>query len=232
MAATVNLAGRLLMNDTLLNGLMWTLQNEENLDLRRRTLCVVRRWLLTTKVLTWLSEALNHEWRAVRPQYLACFAFAAQSPAWPRRTVAISHRSGEAKPVMSGLRMWRSPHVAIDASYVPAWETNIGMIWNLFAPVPVVARVTSEVYFESEWCVREHEMLQYLVDHADFLGGRVVVDIEAEHLARWDAGLFGDNAGDGGSSRSSRTSSRPCRLCWSDIWKRRSSWRCCGRPAR
>ena len=41
-----------------------------------------------------------------------------------------THRSAEAKPVLSRLNMWKSPHTAIDASYVPAWETNLGMIWT------------------------------------------------------------------------------------------------------
>ena len=34
------------------------------------------------------------------------------------------------------------------------------MIWSLFASVPLIARVKSPLYFESEWCRREHEMFK------------------------------------------------------------------------
>jgi hypothetical protein len=77
---------------------------------------------------------------------------------------------------------------------VPAWETNIGMIWNLFAAVQVIVRVQSSAYFESEWCEREHEMFQYLVDCADFLEQRTIVDIGVDQLADLDASLFDDGA--------------------------------------
>jgi hypothetical protein len=190
MMATLQLAGQLLINEPLLAGLIEALR-DGNDDSQKRALCVTRRWLLTAKVLAWLFEALRHDWTWVRPQDLACFAFAALSPAWPRRAVAISHRSGEAKPVLSQLKMWESPHVAIDAAYVPAWETNTGMIWNLFAPVPLIARVASPEYFESEWCNREYEMFQYLIEGADFLEGRVITDIGVAELAGLDATLFG-----------------------------------------
>jgi hypothetical protein len=41
------------------------------------------------------------------------------------------------------MRAWRSSRFAIDASYVPAWETNNGMVWALFAAIPAIARVHS-----------------------------------------------------------------------------------------
>ena len=198
--ATLQRAGLLLTNSPLLIGLTSTIRNGDE-NSQKRALCVMRRWLLTAKVLAWMFEALQHNWTSVRPQDLACFAFSALSPAWPRRAVAVSHRSAEAKPVLSTLKMWKSPHIAIDASYVSAWETNIGMIWSLFASVPLIARVKSPAYFESEWCRREHEMFQYLVEHGDFLEGRAIVDIGADQLAELDVSLFEDTTARGGSSR-------------------------------
>ena len=191
MTATLQLAGLLLINEPLLIGLASTIRNGDDAS-QKRALCVTRRWLLTAKVLAWLFEALQHHWTSVRPQDLACFAFSALSPTWPRRAVALSHRSKEAKPILSTLKMWNSPHAAIDASYVPAWETNIGMIWSLYASVPQIVRVESPAYFESEWCSREHEMFKYLVEHADFLEGRAIVDIGVDQLAQLDDSLFED----------------------------------------
>ncbi len=201
--ATLQLAGLLLINEPLLAGLDSAIRSG-NEDSQKRALCVARRWLLTAKVLAWLSEALQHTWTVVTAPDLACFAFAAMSPAWPRRTVAVSHRSAEAKPALSRLNMWKSPHIAIDASYVPAWETNTGMIWNLFAPVPLIVRVESPGYLASEWCRRENEIFQYLVDHADFLEGRAIIDIGVDKVAALDTSLF-----QGGAARSSSVRAKP-----------------------
>lgn len=198
MKATLQLAGLLLINEPLLAGLDSAIRNG-NEGSQKRALCVARRWLLTAKVLAWLSEALQHTWAMVTPPDLACFAFAAMSPAWPRRAVAVSHRSAEAKPALSRLNMWKSPHIAIDASYVPAWETNTGMIWNLFAPVPLIVRVKSPGYLASEWCRRENEIFQYLIDHADFLEGRAIIDVGVDKVAELDTSLF-QSSPPGGSS--------------------------------
>jgi hypothetical protein len=200
MEATLQLAGLLLMNEPLLSGLTSTIR-DGNEDAKKRTLCVTRRWLLTAKVLAWLFGALQHNWTWVRPQDLACFAFGSLSPAWPRRAFAVSHRSAEAKPILTRLKMWRSPHAAIDASYVPAWETNTGMIWSLFASVPLIVRVESPAYFESEWCRRENEMFQYLIEHEDFLEGRAIVDIGVDQLEELDISLFEDGGPRSSSSR-------------------------------
>jgi hypothetical protein len=200
MKATLQLAGLLLINEPLLAGLDSAIRSG-NEGSQRRALCVARRWLLTAKVLAWLFEALQHNWAMVTPPDLACFAFAAMSPAWPRRAVAVSHRSTEAKPSLSKLNMWKSPHIAIDASYVPAWETNTGMIWNLFAPVPLIVRVKSPAYLASEWCRRENEIFQYLIDHADFLEGRAIIDIGVDKVAELDSSLFQDGASRGSSAR-------------------------------
>ena len=39
----------------------------------------------------------------------------------------------------------------------PSVGDETGMIWSLFAAVPLIARVESPAYLESEWCRREHE---------------------------------------------------------------------------
>ena len=194
MQATLALAGRLLVNAPMLAGLQAALRDEQ-VAVRQRALCVLRRWMLTAKVLAWLVEALWHEWAWVRPQDLACFAFAALSPAWPRRLLAISHRSGEVKPTLSTLHLWHSPDAAIDAAYIPAWETNIGMIWNLFAPVPLLVRVGTPGYEESEWCCREREMFGYLLAHSDFVEGRTIAELDVDQLAAVDLALPGGRRG-------------------------------------
>ena len=200
MQATLRLAGLLLMNEPLFSGLTATIQGG-NEQAQKRALCVMRRWLLTTKVLAWMFDALQHDWTSIRPQDLACFAFSALAPTWPRRAFAVSHRSREAKPVLSGLNMWKSPHAAIDASYVPAWETNTGMIWSLFASVPLILRVKSATYLESEWCRREHEMSEYLIERSDFLEGRVIADMGVDDLKQLDVSLFENVATSGTSAR-------------------------------
>lgn len=193
MRATMRRTGTLLVNEPLLLGLVRILEKGGEYD-RRRVLCVTRRWLLTTKVLAWALEALDHEWTWIRPKDLACFAFAALSPTWPRRAVAVSHRSAEAKPTLGRLAMFDSPYAAVDATYVPAWETNTGMIWSLFAAVPCIARVLTPSYLQSEWCAREHELCDYLLDRSDFIKGRTVLDIGVDDLRQLDAALFDDAA--------------------------------------
>lgn len=189
MTATLDLVSELLASAPLLAGLNMGARSPDE-AVRRRALCVTRRWLLTTKALVWLSEALRHPWTDVRPQDLACFAFAAVSPAWPRRTLAVSHRSADAKQMLGSLQMWNTPHVAIDANYIPAWETNVGMIWSLFAAVPTLVRVHSDSYLESEWCRREFEIIDFLVEHADFLDGRTVLDLDVADIGALDQELF------------------------------------------
>lgn len=103
-------------------------------------LAVVRRSLLTLKVMTWLEAALPDTWKVVRPQDLECFAFNALKPEWPRRLLGISHRSADVKAALIKMKVWRSSRCGIDANYVPAWETNTGMMWGLFAAAPAIAR--------------------------------------------------------------------------------------------
>ena len=151
--AAVRLAARLLRNDWVLEALLLALGSP---DERLQTLAVgvVRRWILTLRAMIWAEDALERSWREVRPADIACFAFSALRPEWPRRLLAISHRSAEVKPTLATLRNWSSARSGIDATYVPAWETNTGMIWGLFAPTPVLVRVHTPTYDGSEWCRR------------------------------------------------------------------------------
>jgi hypothetical protein len=132
--------------------------------------------------LAWLEDSLHGQWQWVRPEDLATFAFNAMRPAWPRSTVAISHRSSDTKPLLQRLDLWRSPTAAIDASYVPSWDTNLGMIWGLFAASPLIVRVDSPRYSDSTWCRREWEMAEHLVNRSDFLVGRRILDVKLENL--------------------------------------------------
>jgi hypothetical protein len=185
VSATLELVGRLLVNRPLLSALGVAVTGIDD-GVRRRAICVARRWLLTLRAMAWLFEALRYGWSDVRPQDLTCFAFAALSPEWPRRAAAISHRSAEVKPLLRALKLWKAPYAAVDATYVPARETNIGMIWSLFAAVPLLVRVVTPDYQTSVWCRREQEVFQYLVDHSDFLEGRTVIDLSPEWLPQLD----------------------------------------------
>jgi hypothetical protein len=146
-------------------------------------LCVLRRWLLSLKALTWLEAALSHDWKWVRPRDLSCLAFASISPIWPRPKIAISHRSADVKSILHNTAFWGSADAAIDAQKVPAWETNTGMIWQLFAATPIIARVDSTNYEKSVWCMREFEMSQFLVDTLDFLQDRRIIDLSPNQIS-------------------------------------------------
>jgi hypothetical protein len=136
--------------------------------------------------MAWLEDALSQSWSSVRPQDLACLAFNAVKPEWPHRAVAVSHRSMDVKPALEQTLAWKSSRFAIDANYVPAWETNTGMIWGLLATTPVLTRILSPHYPESEWCVRESELIEHLAKRCDFLNSRVVVDLPRERLSDLD----------------------------------------------
>ena len=143
---------------------------------------VLRRWLLSLKALAWLVGMLSHEWQWVRVWDLSCSAFASISPTWPRPRIAISHRSGDVKSILHNSAFWGSADTAIDAQKVPAWETNTGMIWQLFAATPIIARVNSPNYQTSVWCMREFEMSQFFVDSMDFLQDRRIINLVPNQL--------------------------------------------------
>ena len=149
-------------------------------------LCVLRRWVLGLRVMAWLEEAIRHEWHDVRLADVVGFAYAAIAPWWPRPTIAISHRSADAKPVLKNLRMWGDAHVAVDAMVIPDWESNTGFVWRLFAATPAVIRVRSASYQASTWCRREAELSQYLLEHSDFFRGRIVADAAIPELPALD----------------------------------------------
>lgn len=182
----VQMAARLMRCTSLGLGLALALTSAED-QLRMLAVAVVRRWLLTLHVMAWLEAALRHTWVEIRSNDLCCFALNGIKPDWPRRVVAISHRSKDVKPELRDMRAWRAGRFAIDANYVPSWETNIGMIWGLFAATPAIARVHSSSYADSIWCRREVELTDYVLKHSDFLTQRYLIDLERPELKRLDA---------------------------------------------
>jgi hypothetical protein len=190
----VRLAARLLRNRGLRLGLRRALTSP-NSEVRTLATGVLRRWALTLKAMTWAEHALGLPWDVIRPADIVCFAFSATKPEWPRRLVAISHRSAEVKPQLRHMGVWKSSRCAIDATYIPSWETNTGMIWGLFASSPGLIRVRTPGYETSVWCRREAEMIGHLLDRADFLGDRCAADLEHEQLAaldEWEVNVRGE----------------------------------------
>ena len=189
----VRLAARLLRNRGLLQGLGHAL-TEAGPEVRTLATGVLRRWALTLKAMTWAEHALGQSWDAVRPADIVCFAFSAIKPEWPRRLLAISHRSFEVKPQLRNMGVWKSARCAIDATYLPSWETNTGMIWGLFAATPAIIRVRTPAYEASVWCRREAEMIEHLCQRADFFAGRHAVDAELDQLPvldEWETAVRG-----------------------------------------
>jgi hypothetical protein len=182
----VQLAARLLRSKVLVRGLFQALELKDT-AVEELSTVVIRRWLLTLKAMTWLENALQQRnWDLVRPQDLACLAFNMLKPEWPRRLIAVSHRSFEIKPLLQQTRAWTSPLFAIDAIYVPAWETNTGMIWGLFANSPVIAVVDSPNYSASEWCQREAELIRHLELECDLRPGRYIYPLTAERVPEFN----------------------------------------------
>jgi hypothetical protein len=136
--------------------------------------------------MAWAEHALDLPWEVVRSADIACFAFSATKPEWPRRLIAISHRSAEVKPQLRSMQVWQSSRCAIDATYIPSWETNTGMIWGLFAASPAVVRVRTPGYAASIWCRREAEMVDHLVNRADYFANRLAGDLEPAQLGLLD----------------------------------------------
>jgi len=163
-----------------------TLAKGENRSAVMLALCTLRRLLLTLRAMAWAEEALRNEWRLVRPVDVLCFACSALRPHWPRPAIALSHRSRTVKPLLFHTRFWDSPFSMIDATYIPQWETNIAMIWGLFAPTPTIIRMPSAAYLESEWCQRESELLEYVADQCDFMRNRSLIDAEESAAANLD----------------------------------------------
>jgi hypothetical protein len=191
--AAVRMAAAVMRCPAVVLGLASAIASSEP-AIKRLAVGVIRRWLLTLQAMAWLEAALQHTWKEVQPKDLCCFALNAVKPDWPRRVIAVSHRSQDVKPALRDMRAWRSGRFAIDANYVPAWETNIGMIWGLFAATPAVVRVQSPTYDGSIWCRRERELTDYLLNESDFLTQRWLIDIDQsalplldEIVAAWDA---------------------------------------------
>jgi hypothetical protein len=177
----VQVAAGLLVSPAVLDALL-AVAGEERTP-APLALCALRRWATGLRAMAWLEEALGQSWVDIRAADLVCFAYAAIAPWWPRQSLGISHRSADAKPLLKTLDLWGTPHVAIDATTVPVWETNTGFVWRLFAATPTVLRVRSPRYDASTWCRREAELMRYLVDRCDFLRGRVFAEADMSELA-------------------------------------------------
>lgn len=147
---------------------------------------VMRRWALTLQVLAWLEEALQQSWTHIRPPDLMCFAFSALRPHWPRRVLAISHRSRDAKPWLREMKIWQHFSHSIDATFIPQWETNTAMVWGLFSTVPGLIRIRSDHYDQSVWCLREKELIAYLAGHSDFLQERYLIEVDVDRVHTLD----------------------------------------------
>jgi hypothetical protein len=185
MSEAIQLTARVMRCAPVLEGLMRALRSDQP-GLQTVALCVLRRWLLTLKAMSWLEASVLQTWRHIRPQDLACFAFNALKPDWPRRILAVSHRSTDAKSELSTMKLWRSSRCAIDASSVPSWETNTGMVWGLFGATPAIVRVHSSGYDASIWCLREAELTQHLAERLDFVAGRLVFDVDVSNVRALD----------------------------------------------
>lgn len=172
----VRMAARIMRSNAVVQGLIDAAGSADS-RLPVIALAVVRRWLLTLRAMHWLEAAADSSWREIRAQDLSCFAFSALKPEWPRRVLAVSHRSADAKSALQATSLWWSGLCALDASYVPAWETNTGMVWSLFGACPAIVRVASPRYTDSIWCRRESELSQYLCDRSDFMAGRWLIDV-------------------------------------------------------
>jgi len=177
----VRMAARMMRRNAVVQGLIEAARSADS-RLPVIALAVVRRWLLTLRAMHWLEEAADSSWRDIRAQDLSCFAFSALKPEWPRRVLALSHRSVDAKPALQATGLWWSGLCALDASYVPAWETNTGMVWSLFGACPAIVRVASPRYTDSIWCRRESELSQYLHDRSDFMEGRWLIDVPLQDV--------------------------------------------------
>jgi hypothetical protein len=182
----VQMAAKLLRCHALVLGLTSAIASGDG-PVKTLAIAVIRRWVLTLQAMAWLEAALTHAWSDVRPKDLCCFALNATKPDWPRRVLAISHRSQDVKPALRSMHAWRAGRIALDANYIPSWETNTGMVWGLFAATPAIARIRSPTYQESVWCRRELELTDYLRERSDFLTRRWVIDLEARELQRLEA---------------------------------------------
>jgi hypothetical protein len=180
-AEAVRIAASILRCPALINGLMIALLTGDKY-LETIAVAVIRRLLLTLKVMTWLEAALQQEWKYARARDVSCFAFNAVKPDWPRRPIGISHRSRDVKEALASTNLWMSCYCAIDATYIPSWETNTGMMWGLFAGASSLIRIQSKNYLNSIWCLRENELIEYLVNKSDFLEQRWITDINEAQI--------------------------------------------------
>lgn len=154
-------------------------------DLIDISMCVRRRWILALKALAWLEASLQRAepFAFLTPADLACFAIDSLLPLYPRPVIAVSHRGADAKTALAASKAWGSNEVLLDATFQPVWQTNRAMVWSLFAATPVLCKIRSTSYADSEWCCRESELFEHLTVTADFLYGRRVIEIDLDSIA-------------------------------------------------
>ena len=142
--------------------------------------------MLTLKAMAWKGAALTREWaRQTCPRIWRLRLQRGQARV-AATIVAMSHRSADAKPTLIGMALWGSARCAIDANYVPAWETNTAMVWACSPP-----RLPLYVW-RSGWlpAVRvvppRNRAHRYLVQEGDFLAERWVLDVPLPQLEKLD----------------------------------------------
>ena len=91
---------------------------------RLLALAILRRLSLQLQVMAWFEHAMNHSFVDTRVEDLATFAFSALRPHWPRRLLALSHRSRDVKTALMQLQAWGNFRYSIDALFPPHWETT------------------------------------------------------------------------------------------------------------
>jgi hypothetical protein len=60
------------------------------------------------------------------------------------------------------------------------------MIWGLFAVTPVIVRMKTSTYLDSDWCHRESELLDFIVECCDFVRGRQFIDATLDQIETLD----------------------------------------------
>jgi len=140
---------------------------------------------MALQCLAWLEASLQREepFQRLLPPDLSCFAVTALLATYPRAQVVISHRGRDCKLALTTSRVWGANEVSIDATFRPEWQTNRAMVWSLFSATPVLCRLQSANYHDSEWCAREAEMFDHLLGFGDFFEGRRYVEIREGQLA-------------------------------------------------
>jgi hypothetical protein len=127
----VRMAARLMICPSILVFLKTMLRGEPDGTVtvdRLLALVILRRLSLQLQAMAWFEHAIQRSFSDLRVEDLASFAFSALRPHWPRRLLALSHRSGDVKPALMNEQLWGNFRFSIDALFPPNWETNVGTV--------------------------------------------------------------------------------------------------------